>query len=260
MRGRCLTFLMTASTMVAAAADLQGFSFDYVITGDRSIAPFQVFDDGAAMFLQFRDASKLPSIFVRDASGSRVVTPEAQGGYVRIAGIAQRLELVSDRKTAAVISTRKPALGSSESARPIATGAADPVPPASLAQGRSDRVANEPGALPASAQPSPSPMPSSTAKAMPPPAAAIGGDTAAGTPVTFEVQAGQRLSEALRRFLASHRLELDWDTGGADYEIRYGFRVTGGSVDEVLFGVLSPFKLNAVTRRGNSVVAVSRAT
>ena len=32
MRGRCLTFLMTASTMVAAAADLQGFSFDYVIT------------------------------------------------------------------------------------------------------------------------------------------------------------------------------------------------------------------------------------
>src|SRR5258708_40080154 len=104
MRGRFLTFFMTASTMVAAAADLQGFSFDYMITGDRSIAPFQVFDDGAAMFLQFRNASKLPAIFVRDASGSRVVTPQAHGVYVRIAGITQHLELVTARRPARVIS------------------------------------------------------------------------------------------------------------------------------------------------------------
>lgn len=356
------------------AGELQGFSFEYQITGDRSIAPFQVFDDGTATFLQFRDPAKVPAIFVREAEGSRLVTPEPQGNYLRIAGLVQRLELVGERKSAAVVSLRKhlvpaPALPRTAflpadpgAMVPVAPG--PPVPQPTIAYGpaahsaasappplyarapvRAEPTATSirPGEIPqdhlaevrgqleqlrqvldvltsrllrAAATRSAPPRherdamgppdlprlhPARAERALDAPApvgtaerekvAAFSGRHVAGNgsghgsahvaagslaseraasaaPIrsgdtmrtfVFEVEPGQRLSEAVRRFVSSHRLELDWDTGGADYEIRYGFRVLGGTVDEVLFGVLSPFKLSAVTRRGNNVVAVSRA-
>lgn len=103
MRMAALT--IAARVLVAQAGELPGFSFDYQITGDRSIAPFQVFDDGASIFLQFRDPNRVPAVFVRDAAGSRIATAEAHGNYLRISGLAPRLELVSDRKTATVVSS-----------------------------------------------------------------------------------------------------------------------------------------------------------
>ena len=347
------------------AGELQGFSFEYQITGDRSIAPFQVFDDGTATFLQFRDPAKVPAIFVREAEGSRLVTPQPQGNYLRIAGLVQRLELVGERKSAAVVSLRKqpvpaPAALPQAAFLPADAGATAPVAPGPpvpqprLAYGPAARAAAgappplyartpvraeptatsiRPGEIPQddlaevrgqieqlrqvldvltsrllraeatrSAPPDlPRLHPARAERALDAPApvdtaerekvAALPGRRAGGNvaghgsahaaaaslaseraasavPIrsgdtmrtfVFEVEPGQRLSEAVRRFVSSHRLELDWDTGGADYEIRYGFRVLGGTVDEVLFGVLSPFKLSAVTRRGNNVVAVSRA-
>jgi len=374
---RHLAAMLTAfGVSHADAGDLQGFSFEYQITGDRSITPFQVFDDGTVTFLQFRDPAKVPAIFVRDSEGSRLVTPEPQGNYVRIAGLVQRLELVSERKTAAVVSLKKhpvpmrPALAQTAflPTERVTTAAVAPLPKSqqpSITYGPSTRsaasappppfsrmpVRAEPSAvsarpgeiilqddldqvrgqleqlrqaldglssrLPGAGATRTAPQryePDATApRAVPrihharadaaldslapvgiaeqekvaalpvkpargngagngsvPAAAANFASESAGSAVplsyggntrvfVFEVEPGQRLSEAVRRFVSSHRLELDWDTGGADYEIRYGFRVVGGTVDEVLFGVLSPFKLNAVTRRGNNVVAVSRA-
>ncbi|HXN14931.1 MAG TPA: TrbG/VirB9 family P-type conjugative transfer protein [Usitatibacter sp.] len=354
-----VTLLALAATP-GLAADLQGFSFDYQISGDRSITPYQVFDDGAATFLQFRDPERIPSIFVRDRQGARLVSPQVQGNYQRIAEVAERLELVSDRKTAAVISmhrrsplplplqqaasgsnaenseaaTRATALARPAAPEPRAealtrTALVAPLdsqgPPATLidsapiarwatrapgdsiaelqkqiellrhfVEALSERSARpavnskdpEPilaandaetrqalthratalaaecgaGSSKAPAQSSDAPargtLSAATASAAP---SALAFDKDAPQVFVFEVQGGQRLSEAVRRFVAVHRLDLDWDTGGADFEIRYGFRVTGGTLDEVLFGVLSPFKLNAVTRRGNSIVAVFRA-
>ena len=342
------------------AGELQGFSFEYQITGDRSIAPFQVFDDGTATFLQFRDPAKVPAIFVRDAESSRLVTPEPQGNYLRIAGLVQRLELVGERKSAAVVSLRKQPVPAPAALPQAAFLPADPkapgppVPQPAIAYGPAARAAADaPPPLyartPVRAEPTatsirpeealqddleemrsqvqqlrqvldvltsrlfraeatrsappdlPRLHPARAERALDAPAlvgtaerekvAALPGRRAGGNgsghgsahaaaaslaseraasavPIrsgdtmrtfVFEVEPGQRLSEAVRRFVSSHRLELDWDTGGADYEIRYGFRVLGGTVDEVLFGVLSPFKLSAVTRRGNNVVAVSRA-
>ncbi len=271
-----LALLLSAS---APAAELQGFSFDYQITGDRSIAPFQVFDDGTSTFLQFRDPNKIPVIFVRDDKGSRLASTENQGSYLRIPALVQRLELVGDRKTAAVVSLRKPTAPpptvlAQTAYLPESAKAKPTEPDNGSVQVHLEALRQSLDALSEQVKRTNAPVPAV------PPAVTILPTTASGpasrsasaatsaptvSPIasgsklfTFEVQPGQRLSEAVRQFVASQKLELDWDTGGADFEIRYGFRVVGGTLEEVLFGVLSPFKLNAVTRRGNGVVAVSR--
>lgn len=265
---RIAASVIAACAAVVEGAELPGFSFEYQITGDRSIAPFQVFDDGASIFLQFRDPNRVPAIFVRDSAGSRIAAAETHGNYLRIPGLAPRLELVSDRKTAAVVSMRKaasiptPALpqtaflpGTERKNEPPLSADADLRKQVETLKRSVDALSDR---LPAivGAVSTAGPPKTSTPVATPTAAASLSGDNKV---LVFEVEPGQRLSDAVRRFLATQRLELDWDTGGADYEIRFGFRVVGGSLDEVLFGVLSPFKLNALTRRGNQVVAVSRA-
>lgn len=277
MKQRLVAMTMMISAQMAHATELQGFSFEYQISGDRSIAPYQVFDDGVSMFLQFRDPAKVPAIFVRDARGARIATPEPQGAYVRIAGLAPRLELVSDRKTAAIVSTRKP-LAIPTQAHPMGANTVASVPAASSAQAQVPPPVGQVSAMPPEQQDVRAQLEglrkvvealAKRSSAMPvaavaPQAATSGSVQANSAPATdvlvLEVEAGQRLSDAVRRFLSGLRLDLDWDTGGADFEVRYGFRVVGASVEEVLFSALSPFKLSAVTHRGNRVVAVARGS
>lgn len=277
MKQWLIAMWLTMSTQMTIATELQGFSFEYQISGDRSIAPYQVFDDGVSMFLQFRDPAKVPAIFIRDARGARIATPEPQGSYVRIAGLAPRLELVSDRKTAAIVSTRKP-LAIPTQAHPMGVNTVASAPAAASGQAQVPPPVGQMSPMPLEQQDvraqleglrkavealakRSSSMPVAVAT---PQAAASGSVHANGVPATdvlvLEVEGGQRLSDAVRRFLSTHRLDLDWDTGGADFEVRYGFRVVGASIEEVLFGALSPFKLSAVTHRGNRVVAVARAS
>lgn len=278
----------------AFAEELPGFSFDYQITGDRSIAPFQVFDDGISTFLQFRDPTKVPSIFVRDANGSRLVVPQPQGTYHRIEGVSARLEVVSERKTATITSTRKRSEMSAAS-RPGVSGSIPsivptlppmppppmkevrPLPPVAPKSGEEtiaqvEQLRRVVAALEARLNTlTPTPQ-TSTARAADVPATALAppkevpketkapAKEAPKDVFIFEVEAGQRLSEAVRRFAAGRGYELDWDTGGADFEIRHAFRIGGGSLEEVLYGALGPFKLSAVAHHGNRVLAVTRAS
>ena len=344
MLKRSLFALVVAlATAHASAGEVQGFSFDYQMTGDRSITPYQVFDDGVAMYLQFKDPAKVPSIFVRDGEGSRPITPEAHGQYLRIPALAQRLELLSqDRRTATILSTRKVATAAKtpmvyeaprQFGRPeTAMQGAAPVPvkPVSMAPtplyarravdvapgaqdapmaspvsetaqlrheieqlrrvlgGISSRIGQgagqpkhfappvyegQPRVLNVRAEPAPMHMASvgsapgnggnghgcahAGSSPMAVPIVYAGADRRA---YSLKVDAGQRLSDAIRHFVGAQGLELDWDTGGADFEIKFGFAVTGGTIDETLYGVLSQFKLNALTKRGNNVVAVTRAS
>jgi conjugative transfer protein CagX len=274
-------FLAWLPVIAAPAVELKGFSFDYQITGDRSIAPFQVFDDGVSTYLQFRDPAKVPAIFVRNSQGSKMVTPEPQGNYLRIAAVAERLELVSERKTAAIVSTRKTPPeppGTVKRPEPQSAPSSSPPPqrPSEVIDLRTQvealRAAVEMLSVRMNATPTPNSlvvpvaMPSAAKESAPVQRSISQSSTSATAqgeegkgPLVFEVEAGQRLSEALRRYLATQRLDLDWDTGGADFEIRYGFRVVAATLEEVLLAVLRPFKLSAVTHRGNRVVAVSRA-
>lgn len=277
---RWLTVLsITAFAQVTLATELQGFSFEYQISGDRSIAPYQVFDDGISMFLQFRDSTKVPAIFIRDARGARIATPDAQGSYVRIPGLAQRLELVSERRTATIVSTRKRPLVVPAPAHPMGVHPAGSVPAAAPSQAQAPLPIGH--VRPASLEhhdvrtqleslrkavdalvkrANATPVATAALHAVGSGAAGVNSGATETEALVLEVEAGQRLSIAVRRFLSVHRLDLDWDTGGADFEVRFGFRVVGASVEEVLFGALNPFKLSAVAHRGNRVVAVTRAS
>jgi len=112
----------------------------------------------------------------------------------------------------------------------------------------------------ASRLPIPAPQPLAAAPAPQIDAIPVTYQPPAGEVVTFQVADGQRLSDAVRRFIAAHNLVLDWDTGGADFQVRFGYQVNGPSLDAVLLNVLTPFRLSAITRLGNGVIAVTRAS
>ena len=54
------------------------FSFDWILGGDRSVAPLQVFDNGRQTWLQFAPGSPVPAIFIRTfgVAGSAGAAPE----------------------------------------------------------------------------------------------------------------------------------------------------------------------------------------
>jgi type IV secretion system protein VirB9 len=62
--------LKTYSAAIATPVDLkhpEKYNFNYSISGDETIAPIKIFDDGEFTYLQFRDKnSELPAIFAVD--------------------------------------------------------------------------------------------------------------------------------------------------------------------------------------------------
>lgn len=360
-----LALSITVGGASHASTDAGAFSFAYTFERDRSITPFQVFDDGNSTFLQYRDKSKIPTFLIRDTNGTRVLTPQEDGPYLRLDAVAARIELIgADGKTAAIVSINRPESKSvSVATSPVAptlARATTLAPPTKPSQITSESTARSVPPIMTTVQPPPpaiacAPAPNRAQQSMPvavfnrqalapvltpqaqtayepsevqvlapktpeatqveqirqqmapiaqmllamktkldalagvgasepatalpvsatlvdPPNAVVAAPTTVrAIPVaympqpvaksfSFQVADGQRLSDAVRRFITTHDLVLDWDTGGADYEIRFGYTVTGASIDAVLLNVLSPFKLNAITRRGNGVVAVTRAT
>lgn len=69
------------------------FTFDWTLSGDRSIAPLQVFDNGQSTWLQFAAGSPVPAVFARHLSltgqpdqglTDRLLTLRQQGDFVVI--------------------------------------------------------------------------------------------------------------------------------------------------------------------------------
>lgn len=68
------------------------FHFGWALSGDRNIAPLQVFDNGSNVWLQFGAGSPVPALFARSLKqalqhgvvGDRLLTPRRQGDYLVI--------------------------------------------------------------------------------------------------------------------------------------------------------------------------------
>lgn len=84
---------------VAAAAQ---YSFAWRLSGDRAVAPLQVFDNGRRMWLQFGSARALPAIFERRPSGDRPVPYTREGPYVVLQGVWPLLVLRGGRLSSIV--------------------------------------------------------------------------------------------------------------------------------------------------------------
>lgn len=75
------------------AASATHYSFAWRLSGDRSVAPLQVFDDGRRTWLQFAPQQAVPAIFERSAAGDRPITHVQEGPYVVLPGVWPELIL-----------------------------------------------------------------------------------------------------------------------------------------------------------------------
>jgi hypothetical protein len=86
------------ATALALAQDRVGvYDFAYRLAGDARAKPVQVFDDGRDTFFQFHPGGPVPAIFADGPAGPRLLPPQSDGPYVKVAmvtnGFALRLGL-----------------------------------------------------------------------------------------------------------------------------------------------------------------------
>ncbi len=68
-------------------AEAGQYSFAWRLSGDRQVAPLQVFDNGEKTWLQFPKEHTVPAIFQRSSTGDRLLTYRRQGPYVILSGV-----------------------------------------------------------------------------------------------------------------------------------------------------------------------------
>lgn len=74
-----------------ADPDVGHYSFDWTLSGEHQVAPFQVFDNGKQTWLQFLPGQVVPAIFERTASGERPVAYTRHGDYLILDGVRPEL-------------------------------------------------------------------------------------------------------------------------------------------------------------------------
>jgi hypothetical protein len=77
----------------ALAAGEKQYDFRWRLSGDRAVAPLQVFDDGRQTWLQFAPGQTVPAIFRGGARGDQPLDYRRAGPYVVLDGVWPRLVL-----------------------------------------------------------------------------------------------------------------------------------------------------------------------
>src|SRR3546814_8460716 len=73
------------------------YDFGWRLSGDRAVAPMQVFDDGRQMWLQFAANAPVPAIFSRSRQGDTPLSYDRNGPYVVVQGVWPALVLRGGR-------------------------------------------------------------------------------------------------------------------------------------------------------------------
>jgi len=98
----CAVFLSACSTLpdwviapqfasLGSAAELGNYSFDWDLSGERQVAPLQVFDNGKKIWLQFMPEQAVPAIFQNTPQGERPLRYKRDGDYLILNGIWPKL-------------------------------------------------------------------------------------------------------------------------------------------------------------------------
>lgn len=69
------------------------YNFEWRLSGDRAVAPVQIFDNGRRTWLQFAPGQSLPAIFERTRGGDRPLDFRREGPYVVLSGLWPNLVL-----------------------------------------------------------------------------------------------------------------------------------------------------------------------
>jgi hypothetical protein len=88
--------MVLASVRPAPSEAAGAYDFAYRLSGDRRVAPVQVFDDGRTTWLQFQPGQTLPAVFVAgptEASAGQLASYTQQGPYLVLNGTANAFVL-----------------------------------------------------------------------------------------------------------------------------------------------------------------------
>lgn len=77
----------------SAPERIGAYDFSYECTGDYRVKPVQVFDNGTYTYFQFRAGEPIPAIFAQGPTGATFQTPEMDGPYTRVSGVARTYAL-----------------------------------------------------------------------------------------------------------------------------------------------------------------------
>ena len=79
------------------ADPISHYSFAWRLSGDRAVAPIQVFDNGRQTWLQFPPQRPLPAVFEHTTAGDRALHYKREGPYVVLDGVWPKLVLRGGR-------------------------------------------------------------------------------------------------------------------------------------------------------------------
>lgn len=154
--GICMLLAGVLSASIGIAFAAPSYDFAYRVSGDRRVAPQQVFDDGVSTYLQFFPGQVLPALIAVGSDGSQRLLTHAQlGPYVTVSGTHVGLLAQLGNVRAAIDYTGKAArvAGEDEGGLPMAQPASAPVSPAvSPPVAAATSSFTPPWATPASAQ------------------------------------------------------------------------------------------------------------
>lgn len=169
-----------SSTPARNADPVSGqYNFGWRLSGDRAVAPLQVFDNGRQMWLQFAPGQAIPAIFEHAAQGDRPLDYHRNGPYLVLSGVRPHLILRgghlksfidrvgSDPAAQPASGSASPALPERSAADPSPTAAASiavplassPEPAATVLAAASAAVAGEAELATAASGPGPAPDP-----------------------------------------------------------------------------------------------------
>jgi len=87
----CLAWPVAKQTASPLAA-VGHYHFDWKLSGNRAVAPLQIFDDGKQTWLQFPAGQPVPAVFARLPQGDQLLAPVAgQGGMLMLPGVWPQL-------------------------------------------------------------------------------------------------------------------------------------------------------------------------
>lgn len=79
---------------LASSATASNYDFSYRLSGDRRVAPVQVFDDGQQTWLQFAPGQVMPAVFLRrSGAAAQLASYQQQGPYLVLQGTADQIDL-----------------------------------------------------------------------------------------------------------------------------------------------------------------------
>ena len=93
-RKKAKTKQLKAALAQSIDPDRQGNrNHEYAGTGDTSIQPEEVFDNGSHTFMRFAEGQRFPAIFATGIGGERLINPSVRDNWLILAGVERQWRL-----------------------------------------------------------------------------------------------------------------------------------------------------------------------